>query len=40
MGRNISKDKQLGEGHFAEVEVQAEYDEEILTLCCLAALYV
>ena len=28
----------LGEGHFAEVEVQAVYDEETLALCQLSAL--
>lgn len=37
-GINISKDLLLGEGPFAEVEVQAEYDEETLTLCHLAAI--
>ena len=32
-GREISTDQMLGEGHFAEVEVQAVYDEETLALC-------
>lgn len=31
-GINISKDLLLGEGPFAEVEVQAEYDEDIMPL--------
>jgi hypothetical protein len=33
---NVSRDQLLGEGGFAEV--QAEYDEETLMFCCLAAL--
>lgn len=37
-GINISTDLLLGKGPFAEVEVQAEYDEETLTLCHLAAI--
>ena len=37
-GREISTDQMLGEGHFAEVEVQAVYDEETLALCQLSAL--
>jgi hypothetical protein len=32
-GREISTDQMLGEGHFAEVEMQAVYDEETLSLC-------
>ena len=32
-GREISTDQLLGEGCFAEVEVQAVYDEETLALC-------
>ena len=32
-GREISTDQMLGEGRFAEVEVQAVYDEETLALC-------
>lgn len=31
-GINISKDPLLGEGPFAEVEVQAGYDEDIMPL--------
>jgi hypothetical protein len=34
-GVNVSEDQLLGEVCFAEIEVQAEYDEETLTLCCL-----
>lgn len=37
-GINVSTDLLLGKGPFAEVEVQAEYDEETLTLCHLAAI--
>ena len=32
-GREISTDQLLGEGRFAEIEVQAVYDEETLALC-------
>lgn len=37
-GGNASKDQLLGEGHFAEVEAQAEHEEEPSTLCHVAAL--
>ena len=37
-GREISTDQLLGEGRFAEIEVQAVYDEETLALCRLSAL--
>lgn len=37
-GRDISTDQLLGEGRFAEVEVQAVYDEETLAWCRLSAL--
>ena len=36
--REISTDQLLGEGCFAEVEVQAVYDEETLALCQMSAL--
>jgi hypothetical protein len=36
--REISKDQLLGGGQFAEIAVQAVFDEEILTLCLLAVL--
>ena len=37
-GREISTDQLLGEGRFAEIEVQAVYDEETLALCQLSVL--
>lgn len=37
-GGNASRDQLRGEGHLAEVEAQAEYGAEPLTLCHLAAL--
>ena len=37
-GREISTDQLLGEGHFAELEGPAVYDEETLALCRLSAL--
>lgn len=36
-GKNISEVLLLGEGHFAELEVDAEYDESLM-LCAKAAL--
>lgn len=36
-GREISTDQLLGEGHFAEIDVQAIYDGATLALCCLSA---
>jgi hypothetical protein len=37
-GREISTDQLLGEGHFAELEGPAVYDEETLALCGLKGL--
>ena len=36
-GRKISKDQLLGEGEYATVERQAEYDSHTLDLCHTAA---
>ncbi|KAL6085757.1 hypothetical protein STEG23_032269 [Scotinomys teguina] len=37
-GFEISQDQILGEGHFANRNIQATYDEHTISLCCTAAL--
>lgn len=37
-GISISQDQLLGEGPYAEAEMQVEYDDTTLALCCKAAL--
>ena len=37
---NISQDRLLGEGSCAEIQVQIEYDDATVALCCTAAFSV